>query len=123
MNKLTDFQKRMFVLGVGVLMVLIGMIQAIFKPPFLITYRKMINEVTFILMMVAAMLLFSIKRKPASEPEDQNKLRSRSSRKKSKRINWKRKSKGLTKFFVTHLIDKELLRGLFLYSYFFNIEA
>ena len=74
MNKLTDTQKRIIVLGVGVLMVLFGMIQVIFKPPFFITYRKMIDEGTFLLMMVAAMLLFSIKRKPASEPEDQNKI-------------------------------------------------
>lgn len=74
MNKLTDFQKRMIVLGVGVFIVLIGLVQAIFKPQILITYRKIVDEGTFILMMVAAMLLFSIKRKRQPEPEDQNKI-------------------------------------------------
>ena len=74
MDKLTDSQKRMFVLGVGLLMVFIGVVQAVFKPPILIKYHKIIDEGTFILMMVAAMLLFSIKRKRKQEPEEQNEI-------------------------------------------------
>jgi low affinity Fe/Cu permease len=74
MNKLTDFQKRMFVLGVGLLMVLIGVGQALFKIEFLIKNQMIINEGTTILMLIAAVLLFSIKRKPKQEPTDQNKM-------------------------------------------------
>jgi glucan phosphoethanolaminetransferase (alkaline phosphatase superfamily) len=74
MNKLTDNQKRLIALGVGILMVLLGVVQAIFKPPFLINNRKIVDEGTFILMMVAAMLLFSIKRKPKPVPEEQKKI-------------------------------------------------
>jgi hypothetical protein len=73
MNKLTDFQKRMFVLGVGLLMVLIGVCQALFKIEFLIKNQKIINEGTTILMLIAAVLIFSIKRKPKQEPTDQSK--------------------------------------------------
>jgi hypothetical protein len=74
MDKLTDFQKRMIVLGVGFFIVLLGLVQAIFKPQILITYKKIIDEGTFILMMLAAMLLFSIKRKRKPEPENQNQI-------------------------------------------------
>jgi uncharacterized membrane protein YfcA len=68
MNKLTDFQKRMIVVGIGVLMILLGAVQAIWKPALLINNKKVIDEVTFILMLLAAVLLFS-KKKPKPEPE------------------------------------------------------
>ncbi|HBE80183.1 MAG TPA: hypothetical protein DDW65_20730 [Firmicutes bacterium] len=68
MNKLTDFQRRMIVLGIGALMILLGVVQAIWKPALLINNKKVIDEVTFILMLLAAVLLFS-KKKPKAEPE------------------------------------------------------
>ena len=36
MNKLTDIQKRLIVLGIGVLIILIGVVQGLFKPAFLL---------------------------------------------------------------------------------------
>ena len=69
MNKLTDSQKRWIVLGIGLLMVLLGVVQAVFKIDFFTKYRKLIDEGSFILMMIAAVLLFSIKRKPKQESE------------------------------------------------------
>lgn len=68
MNRLTDVQKRMIVLGIGLLMVLFGVVQAVFKLDIFIKYRRVIDEVSFVLMMIAAVLLFS-KNKPKPAPE------------------------------------------------------
>jgi hypothetical protein len=68
MNKLTDKQKRLIVLGIGLLMVLSGVVQGVFKWDFFVKYRRIVDEVSFVLMMIAAVLLFS-KSKPKPEPE------------------------------------------------------
>ena len=68
MNKLTDKQKRLIVLGIGLLMILSGVAQGVFKWDFFVKYKRIIDEASFILMMIAAVLLFS-KSKPKPEPE------------------------------------------------------
>jgi hypothetical protein len=68
MNKLTDKQKRLIVLGIGLLIILLGVVQAIFKSDIFVRYKRIFDEATFILMMIAAVLLFS-KSKPKPEPE------------------------------------------------------
>lgn len=68
MNKLTDFQRRMIVLGVAILLILFGTVQAIFKFEIFVKYKRIVDDATFILMMLAAVVLFG-KRKPQPEPE------------------------------------------------------
>lgn len=68
MNKLTDFQRRMIVLGVGLLIILFGTIQAIFKFDIFIKHKRIVDDSIFILMMLAAVVLFG-KRRPQPEPE------------------------------------------------------
>lgn len=68
MNKLTAFQKRMIVLGIGFLIILFGALQATFKFDIFIKYKRIVDDVIFILMVFAAMLLFS-NRKTRPEPE------------------------------------------------------
>lgn len=68
MNKLTDFQRRMIVLGVALILILFGAVQAIFKFQIFIKYKRIVDDGAFILMMLAAAVLFS-KRK--SQPESQ----------------------------------------------------
>jgi hypothetical protein len=67
MNRLTDFQKRMIVLGIAAFMILLGVAQAFIKTDFFTKHKQLIDEGTFILMLLAAVLLFS-KKKP--KPED-----------------------------------------------------
>lgn len=67
MNRLTDFQKRMIVLGIAAFMILLGVAQALIKTDFFTKHKQLIDEGTFILMLIAAVLLFS-KSKP--KPED-----------------------------------------------------
>ncbi len=75
MNKLTDAQKRMIVLGIGLAIVILGLIQGITKAEFFTKYKEVINEVTFVAMMIAAVLLFSIKRKQQTEEQaEQSKI-------------------------------------------------
>jgi intracellular septation protein A len=71
MNKLTAFQKRMIVVGIGLLIILFGALQATFKLDIFIKYKRVVDDVIFILMVFAAMLLFS-NRKTRSEPEAPN---------------------------------------------------
>jgi hypothetical protein len=72
MNKLTDVQKRLIVLGIGVLIILAGLVQAIFKLDIFVKYKKVIDEGTFVLMIIAFALLFSkSKPKPAAEAQNQ----------------------------------------------------
>ena len=69
MNKLTDFQRRMIVVGVGLLMILFGLMQVIFKFEIVNKYKPLIDNFFFILMLFAAILLFSNRRKPTQEQE------------------------------------------------------
>jgi uncharacterized membrane protein YwzB len=68
MNKLTAFQKRMIVVGIGLLIILFGALQATFKFDIFIKYKRVVDDIIFILMVFAAMLLFS-NRKIRPEPE------------------------------------------------------
>lgn len=68
MNRLTDLQKRLIVLGIGLLLILFGAVQGIFKLDIFVKHKRIVDDVTLILMMLAAILLFS-KRKPQPEPE------------------------------------------------------
>ncbi len=68
MNRLTDLQKRLIVLGIGLLLILLGAVQAVFKLDIFVKYKRIIDDATFILMVFAAVLFFS-KRKPRQETE------------------------------------------------------
>jgi hypothetical protein len=74
MNKLSDNQKRMIVVGVGLVMILFGLMQAIFKFEFVNKYKSFVDDFFFVLMIFAAMLLFSIWRKPKQEQEEPKKI-------------------------------------------------
>ncbi|HBF39828.1 MAG TPA: hypothetical protein DDW50_21265 [Firmicutes bacterium] len=69
MNRLTDFQKRMIVLGIAAFMILLGVAQALIKTDFFTKHKQLMDEGTFILMLIAAVLLFSKKK---SKPDTQN---------------------------------------------------
>ncbi|NLW48409.1 MAG: hypothetical protein GXY86_13890 [Firmicutes bacterium] len=71
MNRLTDFQRRMIVLGIGLLIILFGTIQAIFKFDIFIKHKRIVDDVTFILMVFGAVVLYS-NRKSRPEPEAPN---------------------------------------------------
>jgi hypothetical protein len=72
MNRLTDVQKRLIVLGIGLLLILFGAVQAVFKLDFFIKHKKIFDEITFVLMLVAAVLLFA-KKKPKPESQEADK--------------------------------------------------
>lgn len=74
MNKLTDAQKRMIVIGIGLLMVLFGLMQVIFKFEIVDKYKPMIDNFFVILLFFAAILLFSNRRKPEQKKEDPKKM-------------------------------------------------
>lgn len=68
MGKLTAFQKRMIVVGIGLLIILFGALQATFKFDIFIKYKRVVDDIIFILMVLAAMLLFSNRKtRPESE--------------------------------------------------------
>lgn len=71
---LTDFQRRMIVLGIGLVLILFGVAQGLFK--FDINF-KIADQATYILMLVAFMLLFSGRKKKKTgeeekKPEEKN---------------------------------------------------
>ena len=68
MNRLTDFQKRMIVLGIAAFLILLGVAQALIKTDFFTKHKQLMDEGTFILMLIAAVLLFS-KKKPKPEAQ------------------------------------------------------
>lgn len=69
MNRLTDFQKRMIVIGIAAFMILLGVAQALIKTDFFTKHKHLIDEVTFVLMLIAAVLLFSKNKPKPEEPK------------------------------------------------------
>ncbi len=69
MNRLTDFQKRMIVIGIAAFMILLGVAQALIKTDFFTQHKRLIDEVTFVLMLIAAVLLFSKNKPKPEEPK------------------------------------------------------
>ena len=69
MNRLTDFQKRMIVIGIAAFMILLGVAQALIKTDFFTKHKQLIDEVTFVLMLFAAVLLFSKNKPKPEEPK------------------------------------------------------
>lgn len=74
--KLTDKQRRLIVLGIGLIIIILGLAQAALK---INIDSKTMNNVTFVLMIVAVALLFSgrknkkdAEKEPEAKPERNN---------------------------------------------------
>lgn len=56
MFHLDDFKRRMIVMGIAIVLILMGAVQGIFK---IKMNQEVLNQVSFVLMMIAAAVLFS----------------------------------------------------------------
>lgn len=73
MNKLTDSQKRIIIVGIAIALIIFGAVQGIFKFKIIDQYKAVIDQVTFVLMLGAAFLFFNIKRGNQKEEEEASK--------------------------------------------------
>lgn len=61
--KLTDLQRRWIVIGIASSFVIFGLVQVTFRFKFFNTHKMQVDQITFWLMIIAAILLFGGRKK------------------------------------------------------------